>query len=283
MRDKLWMQKFKGADLQDHHRRLRETTHMVDDSSPPKLQRSTRLSRERERNLQLIQKHNRLFLERLATSVQKKNIDNDPVKKKAMSSDMAKRREQLKVQRENKHMLKRLQNAEKTYSAATWRKEEAWRQSVLKTMTDTTIGQAQSPIKRPSSSNAAVRPKSAQRTISPQIIRKKAPWLGSAIALNEQDKMHLTTDIRPLRAASPVFLRKANNSGSHLSMSANGSSSTPPIRRRPATAGASRPNSRSRTRLPPSPTSVDSDPSVVRQREMRRLFKPTGAYMSSKL
>jgi hypothetical protein len=87
-----------------------------------------------------------------------------------MSSDVAKRREQLKVQRENKHMLKRLQNAEKTYSAATWRKEEAWRQSVLKTMTDTTIGQAQSPIKRPSSSNAAVRPKSAQRTISPQVL-----------------------------------------------------------------------------------------------------------------
>ena len=52
MRDKLWMQKFKGADLQDHHRRLRETTHMVDDSSPPKLQRSTRLSRERVRAVQ---------------------------------------------------------------------------------------------------------------------------------------------------------------------------------------------------------------------------------------
>ena len=47
MRDKLWMEKFKGADLKDHHRRLRESQPLVDASSPPKAQRGQRLARER--------------------------------------------------------------------------------------------------------------------------------------------------------------------------------------------------------------------------------------------
>ena len=89
---------------------------------------------------------------------------------KAMSGDMAKRRVMRKLQKENDHMLHRLKNAEKTYCSATMRKEEAWRQKVLHRMCDQRLNAPpQSPIIRPSSSNAALRPGSANRHISPPV------------------------------------------------------------------------------------------------------------------
>lgn len=70
--------------------------------------------------------------------LQSKNIDNDPVSMKAMSGAAAKKRALQKVQRENAHMLHRLQHAEKTYSVDRMRKEEARRQVVLKRMNSET-------------------------------------------------------------------------------------------------------------------------------------------------
>jgi hypothetical protein len=92
---------------------------------------------------------------------------------KAMSGAIAKKRVAQKLQKENNHMLHRLKHAEKTYSAATMRKEEAWRQNVLSRMSDQSMKQPpQSPITRPSSSNAALRPGSAiGGNMSPQVSR----------------------------------------------------------------------------------------------------------------
>lgn len=134
--------------------------------------------------------------------------------------------------------------------------------------------------------------------------RKKTAWQGTAIALVEQDTMHLSSEIRPLRAASPVFktVFPGNNSGSTPSLSRQQEGGGGSFnqhqnarRRRPKTASDAvydrngirmASTQSSQFQSPPQlPNSVTSDtPSVARTREMKRLFKkPTGAYMSAKL
>ena len=111
--------------------------------------------------------------------------------------------------------------------------------------------------------------------------------------------MHLSSEIKPLRGASPVFLSKQHGSSAPSSPQ---SRSAPTLfqeggggkggshiqrnqRSRPKTASGAmydQHSSDSRSQLP---ASVISDTaSVTRTREMKRLFKkPTGAYMSTKV
>ena len=120
-----------------------------------------------EREEEKVSKHNHQMLDRLARVVQKKNIDNEPFKMKAMSRTMAKKREMKVIQKENWHMLSRLENVEKTYSAEKMRKEEAWRQKVLRRMCDQSFEKPARPTSaRPLSSRAA-----NVENLSPQVVR----------------------------------------------------------------------------------------------------------------
>lgn len=257
MPEKLWMQKMRGLDLTDHHQRLRNSKPRVDSSSPQRAPRGHRLARERERQQQDVEKENRMLLERLARIVQKKTVDNvNKFKSKAMSRDPSKRSKEKKLQRDNKLLLKRLLHAEKSYSTKEWRKQEEWRQGILSRMgvkkPSTTPSVVPSTLLNESHNNPG--PSESQRPGSaPAKVFHKKPWQGTAIALNEQDRLHLCREVPPLRAASPIFKKP---------------------KKRPSTASVLR-----SSQVVP----VPSDASLCRDREIKKLFKPSGAYMSSKV
>ena len=189
--------------------------------------------------------------------LQKKTVDNvNKFKSKAMSRDPSKRSKEKKLQRDNKLLLKRLLHAEKSYSTKEWRKQEEWRQGILSRMgvkkPSTTPSVVPSTLLNESHNNPG--PSESQRPGSaPAKVFHKKPWQGTAIALNEQDRLHLCREVPPLRAASPVFKKP---------------------KKRPSTASVLR-----SSQVVP----VPSDASLCRDREIKKLFKPSGAYMSSKV
>lgn len=281
MKEKLWMDHLKGNDLYFHHRNLRESKPHVDCSAPQQAQRSRRLEQERERQLKATDYDNRLILERLAKVVQKKIIDNDPVKLKAMTKDPTKKMVARKIRRENHHMLSRLTSAQRTYSVAEWRKQEEWRQGVLANMADPRLrkfrpssASRSSPQQQPeASSSGYIRPRSAaasmsNRASSQQIRRDKDSWQ-TAYALCEQDRMHLQSAVPPLLVPSPVFGKIPQTAS----------------KPRPKTAGAvSRSAPSSSLNLHQQESTVNLNSFTFNSgNEMKKLFRPVGAHISAKI
>lgn len=92
-----------------------------------------------KRQYAIIEKNNRLLLERLAETMQKKRIDNEnknATRYKRSLGDTGKRMELTKITAENYRLLKKIQEIEPTYNITKWEEDNRRREQYLKNMTE---------------------------------------------------------------------------------------------------------------------------------------------------
>jgi hypothetical protein len=84
-----------------------------------------------------IEDENRLILDRLGKAMQYKNIDNE-YEQKGFSSllETEKKKTMQRVARDNKRLLKSIQNTEPVYNSALWKRESEVHDEYLRNMTD---------------------------------------------------------------------------------------------------------------------------------------------------
>lgn len=136
---KQWQKKNLKADLENHEKRMRTIKPMVDNKPPRKPTASNKKELDRKREYAIIEKNNRLLLERLAECMQKKRIDNENVaarKFKRSLADTGKRQELAKITAENYRLLKKIQEIEPTYHIAQWEEDNRRREAYLRNMTE---------------------------------------------------------------------------------------------------------------------------------------------------
>jgi len=136
---KQWQKKNLRADLDNHTKRMRNIKPMIDNGAPRKPSTSNKKELDRKRQYQVIEKNNRLLLERLAECMQKKRIDNENVsasKFKRSLADTGKRIELAKITAENYRLLKKIQDIEPTYNIAKWEEDNRRKEQYLRNMTE---------------------------------------------------------------------------------------------------------------------------------------------------
>lgn len=136
---KQWQKKNLRADLENHTKRMRDIRPMVDNSAPRKPSTSNKKELDRKRQYAVIERNNRLLLERLAECMMKKRIDNENTsasKFKRSLGDTGKRQELAKITAENYRLLKKIQDIEPTYNIAKWEDDSRQREIYLRNMTE---------------------------------------------------------------------------------------------------------------------------------------------------
>lgn len=76
------------------------------------------------------------MLERLARALQKKTIDNDAPKMKAIGTQQAKLAELRRVQDENNRILKRIRDAQSAYDHVQWEEDAKKREKYIMNMSE---------------------------------------------------------------------------------------------------------------------------------------------------
>jgi hypothetical protein len=92
-----------------------------------------------KRQYGIIEKNNRLLLERLAETMQKTRLDNfnkDATRYKRSLADTGKRAELAKITAENYRLLKKIQEIEPTYNSAKWEEDNKRKELYLRNMTE---------------------------------------------------------------------------------------------------------------------------------------------------
>ena len=97
------------------------------------------------------------MLHRLARALQKKTIDNETPKMKAIGTQQAKIAEMKKITDENNRILKRIQDAKSAYDHFQWEEDAKKREKYILNMSEfspqNTSYQFPSPLKRENSAN----------------------------------------------------------------------------------------------------------------------------------
>jgi hypothetical protein len=98
------------------------------------------------------------MLERLSRAIQKKTIDNETPRMKAIGNQQMKIRDSRKIMDENIRMLKRLQEVPSVYDHERWEEDAKMRQKYIENMSEfspqnVSYAQLPSPIKRPLTSS----------------------------------------------------------------------------------------------------------------------------------
>mmetsp|Transcript_22132 Transcript_22132/g.32227 ORF Transcript_22132/g.32227 Transcript_22132/m.32227 type:complete len:202 (-) Transcript_22132:268-873(-) len=169
MKEKGWMKKMKYKGLEDHYRRMRELKPSIDCGPPRKAISSKRRELDRHRHYASIEYDNQLMLQRLARVVQKKTIDNDRPRMKAIGTEQAKRAEFRRITHENKLMLKRIEETTPVYNHKKWEEDAKKREYYIANMTEfpenySTKDFLSTPQRRPSSAYARSSPVRSRTT-----------------------------------------------------------------------------------------------------------------------
>lgn len=136
---KKWQKKNLRADLDNHTKRMRNIKPVIDNKAPRKPNASNKKELDRKREYAIIEKNNRLLLERLAECMQKTRLDNKNVsatKFKRSLGDTGKRLELAKITAENFRLLKKIQEIEPTYNIAQWEEDNKRKERYLRNMTE---------------------------------------------------------------------------------------------------------------------------------------------------
>jgi hypothetical protein len=121
----------------EHLQRIRDMQPTVDDKAPKERPRDNRKQIERDRVLAVVERDNRLLLDRLGKAMEAKNIDNfiAPVKFTSVQEENRKK-ELRRVTADNLRLLNRIQNVEPMYRALEWERDAELRDRYLATMTE---------------------------------------------------------------------------------------------------------------------------------------------------
>lgn len=108
----------------------------VDNKTPPKMPRSIKAEIDRRASNALVELDNRILLDRLALAMTVKNIDNERKKVNFISlMEGKKKRENTRVEKDNKRLLKAIQLTVPVYNHIEWERAADKRVAVLRNMT----------------------------------------------------------------------------------------------------------------------------------------------------
>lgn len=121
----------------EHMQRIRDMQPTVDDKPPKERPRDNRKQIERERVLAVVERDNRLLLDRLGKAMETANINNflSPVKFNSVQEENRKK-ELRRITADNLRLLNRIQNVEPMYRAVEWERDAEQRDKYLATMTE---------------------------------------------------------------------------------------------------------------------------------------------------
>jgi hypothetical protein len=123
------------------------------------------------RHYEAIEFDNKLMLGRLARALQKKTIDNDAPKSKAIGTQQSKLAEMRKIADENNRILRRIQDAKSAYDHVQWEEDAKQREKYISNMSEfspqNTSYNLPSPMKPRSSESPHVRLFHASQPSSP--------------------------------------------------------------------------------------------------------------------